>query len=63
MASSRDPKRAHHSGLDALVTSHDLTSLGGIVCSVDVVPDGISVKFPPKNRVTLKLPSEVAQCL
>ena len=40
MASSRDPKRARHSGLDATVTSYDLASLGGIICCVAVAPDG-----------------------
>jgi len=41
MASSREPKRARPSGLDANVTSLDLASLGQVICSMAVTPDGI----------------------
>jgi len=40
MASSRDPKRVRLSGLDAIVISLDLASLGGGVCCLTVVSDG-----------------------
>jgi DNA-binding beta-propeller fold protein YncE len=45
MASSRDPKRARLSGLDAIVTSLDLASLGSVVCCMTVVPDGTRFVF------------------
>jgi len=41
MASPREPKRARPSGLNANVTSLDLASLGGYVCSIAVAPSGI----------------------
>ena len=45
MASSCDPKRARLSGLDAIVTSLDLASLGSVVCCMTVVPDGTRFVF------------------
>ena len=43
MASSREPKRARLSGLDANVTSLELASLGGTICSIAVAPSGIRI--------------------
>jgi len=41
--SARDPKRARPAGLDALVTTFDLASLGGVICCMAVAPDGTRV--------------------
>jgi len=45
MASLRESKRPRPSGLDGLVTTLDLSSLGGVVCCMAVVPDGTCFVF------------------